>query len=162
MRFDMDLDALKILKKENIEALNQILEEYRGAERKSKMVFEIILIVCAAALYFVLFYLLGGLWGFVLTIAIIAIGILCVEKLGITFNNAPMSDTKLAYRASVAMWALVEIEKGTYRTDIANVIGVGSGSHIGLYKKFIQLYPEFASKSLEKLAKIETTYKDMY
>ena len=109
-----------------------------------------------------LFDLLGGLWGFVLTIAIIAIGILCVEKLGITFNNAPMSDTKLAYRASVAMWTLVEIEKGTYRTDIANVIGVGSGSHIGLYKKFIQLYPEFASKSLEKLAKIETTYKDMY
>ena len=46
-------------------------------------------------------------------------------------------------------------------TDIANVIGVGSGNHIGLYKEFIQLYPEFANKLLEKLAKIETTYKDM-
>ena len=157
----MDSNALEIVKKENIETLNQILEAYRGAERKSKFILEIILVICAAALYFVLFDLLGGLLGFVLTIAIIAIGVLCVEKLGITFNNAPMSDTKLAYRASVAMWVLIEIEKGTYRTDIANVIGVGSGNHVALYKNFIKLYPEFASKSLEKLAKIETTYKDI-
>ncbi|MBQ9805574.1 MAG: hypothetical protein IJW49_03595 [Clostridia bacterium] len=157
----MDSNALEIVKKENIETLNQILEAYRGAERKSKIILEIILVIWAAALYFVLFDLLGGLWGFVLTIAVIAIGVLCVEKLGITFNNAPMSDAKLAYRASVAMWILIEIEKGTYRTDIANVIGVSSGNHVALYKNFIKLYPEFASKSLEKLAKIETTYKDM-
>lgn len=157
----MDSNALEIVKKENIETLNQILEAYRGAERKSKIILEIILVICAATLYFVLCDLLGGLWGFVLTFAVVAAGLLCVEKLGITFNNAPVSDAKLAYQASVAMWILVEIEKGTYRTDIANVIGVGSGNHIGLYKKFIQLYPEFASKSLEKLAKIETTYKDM-
>lgn len=157
----MDLNALEIVKKENVETLNQILEAYRGAERKSKIILEIILVICAVALYFVLFDLLGGLWGFVLTIAVIAIGVLCVEKLGITFNNAPMSDAKLAYQASVAMWILIEIEKGTYRTDIANVIGVSSGNHVVLYRNFIKLYPEFASKSLEKLAKIETTYKDM-
>ena len=157
----MESNALEIVKKENIETLNQILEAYRGAERKSKIILEIILVICAAALYFVLFDLLGGLWGFVVTIAVIAIGVWCVEKLGITFNNAPVSDAKLAYQASVAMWILIEIEKGTYRTDIANVIGVSSGNHVALYKKFIQLYPEFASKSLEKLAKIETTYKDM-
>ena len=157
----MDSNALEIVKKENIETLNQILEAYRGAERKSKTVLEIILVICAVALYFVLFDLLGGIWGFVVTIIIIGVGILCVEKLGITFNNAPASDAKLAYQASIAMWILIEIEKGTYCTDIANVIGVGSGNHIGLYKEFIQLYPEFANKLLEKLAKIETTYKDM-
>ena len=158
----MESNDLEFVKKENIEALNQILEAYRGAERKRKIILEIIWVICAAALYFVLFDLLGGLWGFVLTIAVIAMGVLCVEKLGITFNSAPMSDAKLAYQASVAMWILIEIEKGTYRTDIANVIGVSSGNHVALYKNFIKLYPEFASKSLEKLAKIETTYKDIY
>ena len=157
----MDSNSLEIVKKENIEALNQILEAYRGAERKRKIILEIIWVICAAALYFVFFDLLGGLWGFVLTIAVIAIGVVCVEKLGITFNNAPMSDAKLAYQASVAMWIFIQIEKGQYHTDIANVICVDSGKHIDLYKEFIRFYPEFASKSLEKLAKIETTYKDM-
>ena len=85
----MDLNALEIVKKENIETLNQILLVYRGAERKSKFILEIIFAICIFAIYFLLFDLLGGLWGFVLTIAIIAIGVLCVEKLGITFNNAP-------------------------------------------------------------------------
>ena len=157
----MESNALEIVKNENIEALNQIIVAYRGAERKSKIVLEIILAICVVALYFVFFDLLGGLWGFVLTIAVIAIGILCVEKMGITFNNAPVSDTTLAYRACVAMWILIQIEKGKYHTDIANVICVDSGKHIDLYKEFIRFYPEFASKSLEKLAKIETTYKDM-
>ena len=116
---------------------------------------------CIFAIYFLLFDLLGGLWGFILTVAVISIGGVCVDKLGITFNNAPMSDAKLAYQASVAMWILIQIEKGKYHTDIANVICVDSRKHIDLYKEFIRFYPEFASKSLEKLAKIETTYKDM-
>ena len=155
-------NALETAKQENIETLNRILEAYRGAERKSKIVLEIILAIGAVALYLVLSNLLGGVWGFILTFVIVSAALLCVEKLGITFNNAPMSDAKLAYQASVAMWILIEIENGTYRTDIANVIGVASGNHIALYKKFIQLYPTFASKSLEKLAKIETTYMDMH
>ena len=36
----MDSNALEIVKTENIETLNQILEAYRGAERKSKIILE--------------------------------------------------------------------------------------------------------------------------
>ena len=152
---------IKMIQDENIETLNQILNAYRGAERKSKRILEIILAACVAALYFVLFDLLGGLWGFILTIVILVVGFLCIEKMGITFKNALASDGKLAYQACVAMWVLVQIKKGNYRTDMANVIGVYSGKHLDLYKEFIQLYPEFASKTLEKLSKIETTYRDI-
>lgn len=157
----METSDIKIVQNENITMLKQIIETYCGAERKSKRILEIILAVCVAALYFLLFDLFGGIWGFILTIAIIGVGVLCIEKLEITFKNAPVSDGKLAYRACVAMWVLVEIKKGKYRTDIANVIGVRSGKHLPLYNEFIQYYPEFSSRGLEKLAKIETTYKDM-
>ena len=157
----MESTDIKIVQNEHIEILNQILQTYRGVERKSKRVLEIVLAICGVAIYFMLFDLLGGILGFVLTFAIIAVGILCIEKLGITFFNAPLPDAKLAYQASVSMWVLIEIKRGNYRTDIANVIGVSSGNHIKLYNDFIQLYPEFRSKALKKLAKIETTYKDL-
>lgn len=158
----MEMDDIKLVQDENIEILNQILNAYRGAERKSKRILEVVLAICVAALYFVLFDLLGGLWGLVLTIAVLFIGFLCIENLGITFKNAPESDGKLAYQACVAMWILVEIKKGNYRTDIANVIGVSSGTHLSLYREFIQLYPTFASKELEKLSKINVDRKDMF
>lgn len=157
----MGTSDIKLVQNENIEILNQIVNAYRGAERKSKRILELVLVVCVAALYFVLFDLLGGLWGFILTIVILFIGMLCIEKLGITFKNAPESDGKLAYQACVAMWVLIEIKKGNYCADISNVIGVSSGTHLNLYREFIQLYPTFASKELEKLSKIETTYRDM-
>lgn len=158
----METSDIKLVQDENIETLNQILNAYRGAERKNKLILELVLVVCVAALYFALFDLLGGLWGFILTIVILFIGVLCIEKLGITFKNAPESAGKLAYQACVAMWVLIEIKKGNYRTDISNVIGVSSGTHLSLYREFIQLYPTFASKELEKLSKINVDRKDMF
>ena len=158
----MDLQNLELEKQERIENLNEILEIYCSNERKSKRILELIVVILAVALYFVLFDLLGGLGGFILTIAIIGVGVLCIENLGLTFKNAPISDGKLAYQACVNMYILVEIKKGTYSPDVANIICVSRGKHLSLYKEFVQLYPELDSRDLEKLAETEVEQKDMF
>ena len=157
----MDSYKLELAKNEHIKMLNQILTAYRSTERKSKQILGFVVVVCAVALYFVLFDLLGVFWGLILTIAIVGVGFMCVVNLGITLKNAPPSDGKLAYQACVAMYTLIEIKKGTYRTDIANIICVSDGTHLDLYQKFIQLYPSFASKDLKKLATLDVQQKDI-
>ncbi len=158
----MNSQDLEIARDEQIEILKQIIAIYRGVERKSKRILEIIVIVCAIALYFTFFDLFGGIWGFILTVGIIFVGVLCVENLGITFKNSTISDEKLAYQACVAMDILLQIKKGTYRTDVANILCCGQGKHTALYKEFSQLYPNLATKELEKLAKIKVDQKDMF
>ena len=63
------MHELELIKKERLENLNQILDLYRSTSRKSKRVLEIILVLAGVALYWTLFDLLDGFWGFVLTIA---------------------------------------------------------------------------------------------
>ena len=118
-------------------------------------------VIIVIALYWFLSDFLGGVWGYILTFAIIGIGLFCIETLNISFANTPISDGKLAYRACVAMDALIQIKEGTYATSGVHIITVGQGKHLPLYERFTLLYPEFRSKHLQKLSKIETTYEDM-
>lgn len=158
----MDMHELELIKKERLENLNQILDLYRSTSRKSKQVLEIILVLAGVALYWTLFDLLGGFWGFVLTIAIIGVGIFCVENLGLSFKNIPQSEGKLSYQACIEMEALIKIEKGIYSEYGVNIIGVGQGKHLSLYKEFVQLYPEFECKDLEKLSNKSIEQKDIF
>lgn len=158
----MTAQELENVQKEQLEHLNQILDSYHNTTGKSKKILKVIIILAAIALYYFLFDLLGGLWGFVLTIAIIATGVYCVETLEISFANAPISDGKLAYKACIAMDVLIKIKKGIYTEYGINIIGVGQGNHLSLYKEFVRLYPKSASKDLEKLAKIQVDQKDVF
>ena len=157
----MDVNEIKLEQEERINYLNAILCTYRGSKRKSRQVLSVVGVIAAIAIYFLFFDLIGGIWGYIATVAIIGIGVYCAGKAGLSFNGSA-SEGKLAYQASATMEVLVKIKEGTYRTDIANILITGTGKHIDLYKKFIQLYPEFASKELEILAKTEVGLKDMY
>lgn len=108
------------------------------------------------------FDLFGGIWGYAFTIAIIAIGMLCVEKLDISFKSDSVSDGKLAYHACVTMELLIEIKMGTYRQYGAHILSTDTGKHLDLYNRFVQFYPEYRNKYLEKLAKIEVKHDDMF
>lgn len=157
----MNANELQIAQNERIKDLSQVLTAYRSIERKSKRVLVAIIVIAAIALYWILTDLLGGLWGYILTIAFLMAGISCAIKLDISFANASKSDGQLAYRACVAMDALIQIKEGTYATSGVHIITVGQGKHLPLYERFTLLYPEFRSKHLKKLSKIETTYEDM-
>lgn len=89
-------------------------------------------------------------------------GICCAENLGLSFKNIPQSEGKLSYQACIEMEALIKIEKGTYSEYGVNIIGVGQGEHLSLYKEFVKLYPAFESKELEKLSKVLIEHKDIY
>lgn len=158
----MDASELEMERKANIEYLNSILAAYRSAERKSKKLLGAIVIVGIIAVYFLFFDLLGGIWGYIVTIAIIGAGAYCVNTLGISFKNGSVSDGKLAYQACVAMEILIEIKNGTYRQYGAHIISTGTGRHLDLYNRFIQLYPEYACNELRRLAKIQVERKDMF
>ena len=158
----MDTTELELERKANIEHLNSILNSYRSVERKSKKILDVIVAVCAIAVYFLFSDLLGGIWGYVLTIAFFGIGVYCVNILGISFKNASISDGKLAYQACVTMERLIEIKKGTYRRYETYIICTDSGTHIDLYRRFAQFYPEYACKDLEKLSKIRVENKDIF
>lgn len=156
----MNANELQIVQNERIEDLNQVLTAYRSIERKSKRILVAIIVIAVIALYWILTDFLGGLWGYILTIAILMLGLCCAIKLEISFKNAPVSDGQLAYRACVSMDALVQIKKGTYAYHGVHFICVSPGQHLHLYEQFIQFYPEFKCKQLKRLSKIETTYED--
>ena len=59
------------------------------------------------------------------------------------------------------MEILIAIKKGTYREYGAQILTTGIGKHHDLYKKFIQMYPEFKCRDLEKMSKINVELKDM-
>lgn len=107
------------------------------------------------------FDLLGGIWGYIFTIAIIGAVVFYVNELGITFKSNTASDGKLAYQACTTMEILIAIKKGTYHQYGAYVLSTGSGEHYNLYKQFISLYPEYKNKSLEKLSKVKVEPKDI-
>lgn len=158
----MDIQELEITQKERITELNQFIKSYRNVERRKKKILVFIIYICIVALYFFLSDLLGGTWGYILTIAIIGAGIYCISTLGFVFKTLPVSDRKLAYQACVNMEILIKIKSGTYRTDIANVLTVGSGKHLPLYNEFVKAYPELKSNKLEKLAKVQIKQNDIF
>lgn len=158
----MDTNELELERKANVEYLDSILSAYRSTERRSKKILGIIVIICVVAVYFLFFDLLGGIWGYIVTIAIIGAAAYCVSTLGISFKNGSVSDGKLAYQACVAMEVLIEIKNGTYRQHGVHIVSVGSGGHFDLYKRFIQFYPEYTNRDLEKLAKTKVERNDMF
>ena len=114
-----------------------------------------------------LFDLLGGMWGYILTIAILFVGMFCYVELGISPSpkNAVL-DGKLAYQACETMKALMEIDKEIKKAPGHQYYGsyrliVGEGKHLDLYKQFIEVYPELASKGLKKLAKMRLERKNI-
>lgn len=141
-----------------IENLNSILRLYRRNERKKKRIFAFIMVLCAVAMYFLLFDLLGGIWGCIATIAIIGVVAFLVSKLWISFKKISVSDERHAYQACLTMAVLIEIKKGIHRNED---ILIGPGGHYYLYRQFIEMYPEYMSKDLEKLSKIEIKLTDI-
>jgi hypothetical protein len=158
----MNHEELEIERAANLEYLNSILSAYRSAERKSKKTLGIIFAMCVIAVYFLFFDLLGGIWGYIATIAILAVGAYCFSKVGISFQNNTVSDGKLAHQACVTMEKLIAIKKGTFRQYGAHIITTGSGKHHDLYMQFIQFYPECASIELERLSKVEVDKGDIF
>ena len=162
----MDTQKYESFKNERIEDLNAILKEYSSNERRSektnKRILISILFVGGASLYFVLSDFLGGIWGYILTLAIVMIGISCFLKLNIPLKESAISDGKLAYYACVSMEALIDIAKGTYPEHGIHICRISTGKHLDLYEEFILLYPTFENKTLKMLAKIEVTQKDIF
>lgn len=158
----MDVYELESEQKRRLEYLDSILNSYRSTERKANKSLGAIIIIGAIAMYFMFSYLLGGIWGYVLTIALLGIGVYCAVKLNLPLISTDKFDRRIAYQACVTMEILIEIKKGTYRQFDAHISTTGTGKHHELYKKFICLYPEYASKSLEKLSKIDVESKDIH
>ena len=156
----LNKSELETEREKNIEYLDSILSAWRSADRKMKKGFVIIVIVCAIAVYFTFSYLFGDAWGYVATIAVIGAGVFFIDKLGLSFKNDTGSDGKLAYQACVTMEVLIAIKKGTYREYGAHVLTTGTGKHYDVYKQFIQLYPEYKCKALERMSKFEVELKD--
>ncbi len=61
---------------------------------------------------------------------------------------------KKAYRAYIAMMALIFLHKGEF-TDERSLPNLTTVSGKLLYKEFITIYPEYQSKKLERLTKID-------
>lgn len=156
----MTNEKLELCRKERIEDLNNVLNIYRSSQRKSKYVLGIIVFACVAALYFLFTNLFGGFWGYILTLIAFCVGVYCVMNLGISFNNAPMSDGQLSCYACIAMDALIKIKKGTYNPQV-NMVHIGEGDHLNMFREFTKLYPELASNDLKKISKINITRKDL-
>ena len=157
----MDKNELETEREANLEYLDSILRTWRSADRKMKKGFVFILIVCAIAVYFMFSYILGGVWGYIATIAVIGAGAFFADKLGLSFKKDTWSDGKLAYQACVTMEILIAIKKGTYREHGLHVLTTSTGAHYDLYKQFIELYPEYKCKELEKMSKLEVERKDI-
>lgn len=158
----MEQFELEIEEKNNKEYLVSILDTFGGSQRKSKKILGVIVIICAIALFFMFSELFDGVWGYILTIAILGAGVYCLDSSGILSKISSVSEGKLAYQACVTMEILIAIKNGTYRQYGSHIITTGVGKHIDLYKRFIQVYPEYAErKELEKLSKIKVELTDI-
>ena len=158
----MDAYELEIEQNAAIESLNVILNTYASDERKSKKTLIFIVFACAIGIYFTFYDLLGGIGGYILTIAILSVGAYCLNASGAFSNLVSPSNRKLAYQACITMEMLIAIKQGTYRQYGAHILTTSSGRHNDLYKQFIEFYPEYASKELDKLSKIKVEQSDIF
>lgn len=145
-------------REEKLDYLNEIIKYYNGSERKGKKVLLVFCVIAAFLAYFFLTDILGGTLGYIATIIILSIGIMCANMADINLNT---KDAQLAYNACVTMEMLIRIDNGTYHPSGINVSNVSSGKHRELYKQFVQHYPNCECKELERLSKINISYKDL-
>ena len=146
----------------NIEYLNDILKAWRSPDRRLRKLFVFIVIIAVIAVYFTASDWFGMTWGYIATIAVLFAAFMCADQLGLSFKTEIWPDGKFAYQACVTMEILIAIKKGTYREYGAHILTTGTGKHHDLYKKFIQMYPEYKCRDLEKMSKINVELKDMH
>ena len=156
----MTKQELELEQEVNIDYINDILRAWRSPDRKFRKVFVFIVFVAAIAVYFTASDLLGMTWGYIATIAVLFAACFCADQLGLSFKTEIWSDGKFAYQACLTMEILIAIKKGTYREYGAHILTTGTGKHHDLYQKFIQMYPEYKCRDLEKLSKINVVLKD--
>lgn len=146
-------------REEAFDNLDQIIQAYHSTDRKNKKLLALVCLIGAAAVYWLAFDFLGGFWGYVVTIALVGIGVYCFSQ---SFSaSASISDPKLAYTACIAMEKLIKIHEGTYCASGIHIIGISTGTHKELYRQFIRYYPNWDFKALRKLSNINIHYKDL-
>jgi len=158
----MTQQELELEREVNIEYLDAILKAWRSPDRKLRKVFVFIVVLAVIAVYFTASNLLGITWGYIATIAVLFAAFFCADQLGFSFKTEIWPNGKFAYQACVTMEILIAIKKGTYREYGAHILTTGTGKHHDLYKKFIQMYPEYKCRDLEKMSKINVELKDMH
>ena len=156
----MTKQELELEREVNIDYLNDILRAWRSPDRRLRKVFVLVVVLATIAVYFTASNLLGMTWGYIATIAVLFAAYFCADQLGLSFKTKIWPDGKLAYQACVTMEILIAIKKGTYREYGAHILTTGTGKHHDLYQKFIQMYPEYKCRDLEKLSKINVVLKD--
>ena len=157
----MNKQEIEIERAENIKYLESILQVWRSPERLMKKGIVFIISLCAISVYFVSSMLLGGAWGYIVTLVVVGAGVWFASTLGITIVNNVWPDGKLAYQACVTMEILIEINKGTYREYGAHILTTGTGKHYDLYRRFIRSYPQYKCHALKRMARINIDEKDM-
>ena len=157
----MTKHELELEREVNIEYLNDILKAWRSPDRRLRKLFVFIVIVAVIAVYFTVSDWFGMTWGYIATIAVLFATFMCADQLGLSFKTEIWPDGKFAYQACVTMEILIAIKKGTYREYGVHILTTGTGKHHDLYKKFIQMYPEYNCRDLEKMSKINVELKDM-
>ena len=157
----MTKQELELEREVNIEYLNDILKAWRSPDRRLRKLFVFIVIIAVIAVYFTASDWFGMTWGYIATIALLVAAFMCADQLGLSFKTEIWPDGKFAYQACVTMEILIAIKKGTYREYGAHILTTGTGKHHDLYKKFIQMYPEYECRDLEKMSKINVEGKDM-
>lgn len=146
-----------------IDELNYLLGQYKTPNRTAQIILDVVVAIVAVIVALALGVSLGSLWGYVIMLVLVAVVVLCVEKLGLTFKNAPIPKEKLAYHVCSIMEELIDMkEKGPREPDEVRIRTVGSGRHAGLYRRFITLYPSMASKKLEALANVDIPLSILY
>ena len=157
----MTKQELELEREVNIEYLNDILKAWRSPDRRFRKLFVLIVVVAVIAVYLIASNWFGMTWGYIATIALLFAAFFCADQLGLSFKTKIWPDGKFAYQACVTMEILIAIQKGTYREYGVHILTTGTGKHHDLYKKFIQMYPEYECRDLEKMSKINVEGKDM-
>ena len=158
----MTKQELELEREVNVEYLDAILKAWRSPDRKLRKVFVLIVFLAAIAVYFTATDLFGMTWGYIATIGVLFAAFFCADQLGLSFKTKVWPDGKFAYQACTTMEILIAIKKGTYRECGVHFLTTGTGKHYDLYKKFIQMYPEYKCRDLEKISKISIEQKDIY
>ena len=153
---------LELEREANIDYLDDILKAWRSPDRRLRKRIVFIVILAVIAVYFVTSDLFGVTLGYIATIAVLFAAFFCAKQLGLSFKTEIWSDGKFAYQACVTMEILIAIKKGTCRECGAHILTTGTGKHHDLYKKFVQMYPEYKCRDLERISKINVELKDMH
>ena len=157
----MTQQELELEREVNIKYLDDILKAWRSPDRKLRKLFVFCVFLAVIAVYFTASTLLGTTWGYVATITVLCIAVFSADQLGLSFKTKIWTNGKFAYQACVTMEILIAIYKRTYREYGSHILTTGTGKHYELYKEFIQMYPEYKCRELEKLSKISVELKDM-